>query len=44
VLVTDEVHDAVGENGYTWSTAGPKRLKGFSEPVTTYRVRREQGV
>jgi adenylate cyclase len=42
VLVTDEVHDAVGENGYTWSTAGPKRLKGFSEPVTTWRVRRAQ--
>jgi adenylate cyclase len=42
VLATAEVKDAAGGNGYAWSSAGPKRLKGFSEPVNTWRVRREQ--
>ena len=40
VLTTEEVRDAA-EDGYAWSSAGPKRLKGISEPVKTYRVRRE---
>lgn len=40
VLVTADVHDELGEDGYAWSQAGPKRLKGFSEPVRTFRVRR----
>jgi adenylate cyclase len=42
VLVTDEVKEAVSGDGYAISSAGPKRLKGFSEPVTTWRVRRAQ--
>jgi adenylate cyclase len=41
VLVTDEVKDAVDGDGYVISSAGPKRLKGFAEPVKTFRVRRE---
>jgi adenylate cyclase len=41
VLVTEEVTKALGDNGYAISSAGPKRLKGFSEPVKTFRVRRE---
>jgi adenylate cyclase len=41
VLVTEEVRDALGENGYAVSSAGPKRLKGIAEPVKTFRVRRE---
>jgi adenylate cyclase len=42
VLATAEVRDEVGGDGYAWSDAGPKRLKGFSEPVKTCRVRRAQ--
>ena len=41
VLVTGEVKDAVAGDGYAISSAGPKRLKGFAEPVKTWRVRRE---
>jgi len=40
VLAAEEVRDAVGD-GYAWSSAGPKKLKGFSAPVKAYRVRRE---
>jgi adenylate cyclase len=40
VLATEEVREAAGD-GYAWSSAGPKKLKGFSSPVKTYRVRRE---
>ena len=39
VLVTDGVRDAV-EDGYDWSDAGEKRLKGLSAPVHAYRARR----
>jgi len=39
VLTTEEVREAVGEDGYRWSSAGPKKLKGFSSPVKTFRVR-----
>ena len=41
VLTTEEVRDAVAD-GFNWSSAGPKRLKGISEPVKTYRVRRDE--
>jgi adenylate cyclase len=40
VLTTAEVHDRVGEDGYRWSSAGEKRMKGFAAPVRTFRVRR----
>jgi adenylate cyclase len=43
VLVTQEVRDALDGDGYNVSSAGAKRLKGFSEPVKTWRVRRESG-
>jgi adenylate cyclase len=39
VLVAEEVRDAVSD-GYTFSDAGRKKLKGFSAPVRAYRVRR----
>ena len=40
VLVTAEVRDGAG--GFEYSSAGPKKLKGFSSPVKTYRVRRSE--
>jgi adenylate cyclase len=43
VLVTDAVREAVDGDGYSISSAGQKRFKGISEPVKTFRVRREQG-
>ena len=39
VLTTETVHDAVPD-GYEWSYAGEKRLKGLSVPLRTYRARR----
>lgn len=40
VLATSEVRERAGD-GWIWSSAGAKRLKGISAPVKTYRVRRE---
>jgi adenylate cyclase len=40
VLVTSEVRDAAQDDGLEFHSAGPKKLKGFSSPVKTYRVRR----
>jgi adenylate cyclase len=40
VLTTEEVHDAVGDNGYRWSFAGSRSLKGIPGNVPLYRVRR----
>jgi adenylate cyclase len=42
VLATREVRDA-GGNGYRWSSAGARALKGVDEPVRLYRVRRARG-
>jgi adenylate cyclase len=39
VLATEAVRDAIG-NGFDWSYAGEKRLKGLSSPLRTYRPRR----
>jgi adenylate cyclase len=39
VLATEVVRDAVGD-GYEWSFAGEKKLKGLSAPLRTYRARR----
>jgi adenylate cyclase len=39
VLATRAVRDAAG-NGYRWSSAGARSLKGVDEPVRLYRVRR----
>jgi adenylate cyclase len=39
VLTTEAVRDAVAD-GYVWSFAGEKRLKGLSAPIKTYRARR----
>jgi adenylate cyclase len=38
VLVTEAVRDAAAD-GYEWSFAGEKRLKGLSNPVKAYRAR-----
>jgi adenylate cyclase len=42
VLVTKPARDAAGEDGFAWSSAGEKRLKGISSPVRTYRARRAE--
>jgi adenylate cyclase len=39
VLVSSEVREAVA-NGFEFSDAGRKKLKGFSSPVHAYRARR----
>jgi adenylate cyclase len=39
VLVSAEIRDAVGE-GYEFSDAGRKKLKGFASPVRAYRAKR----
>ena len=41
VLATSEVRERAGD-GWTWSSAGPKKLKGLTAPVKTFRVRREE--
>lgn len=41
-LVTREVRDAAGE-GFRFSAAGRRRLKGIKSPVQPYRVRRQDG-
>ena len=38
VLATEAVRDAA--DGYEWSFAGEKKLKGLSSPVRAYRARR----
>jgi adenylate cyclase len=40
VLATEIVREAVGNDGYDWSFAGEKKLKGLSAPVRAYRARR----
>jgi adenylate cyclase len=40
VLATEVVREAVGDEGYDWSFAGEKKLKGLSAPVRAYRARR----
>ena len=42
VLVAEEIRDTV-DDGYTFSDAGRKKLKGFSSPVRAYRVRKASG-
>jgi class 3 adenylate cyclase len=42
VLATESVRDAVAD-GYVWSFAGEKKLKGLSAPLKTYRARRVGG-
>jgi adenylate cyclase len=39
VLVTAQVREHAAD-GFEWSDAGPKRLKGFSSPVHAFRARR----
>ncbi len=40
ILVTEEVKDAAGENGYAYSFAGERQLKGVHEPQKLFRARR----
>ncbi len=40
VLVTEEVREEAGAGAFEWSSAGPKKLKGYASPVKTYRARR----
>ena len=40
-LITDAVvHERAGDDGFAWSEAGYKRLKGMSEPTPVWRCRR----
>ncbi len=39
VLCTEEVREATGDEGLSWSSAGRHRLKGVSGPMTLYRAR-----
>ncbi|HEX3316770.1 MAG TPA: adenylate cyclase regulatory domain-containing protein [Solirubrobacteraceae bacterium] len=39
VLTTGEVREALGENGYRWSSAGKRKLKGVRADTRLYRVR-----
>jgi adenylate cyclase len=44
VLVTESVRAAVGDgNGFCWSDAGPRHLKGIKGEVSLYRARRGAG-
>ncbi len=40
ILVTEDVKDAAGENGYSYSFAGDRKLKGVHEPQKLFRARR----
>ena len=40
VLVSNDLHEAAADDGYEWSFAGEKSVKGLSAPVKTWRVRR----
>jgi len=42
VLASAEARERAGD-GWHWSSAGSKRLKGLSSPVRTFRVRRDDG-
>ena len=42
VLCSEEVHDAAHE-GFAWSFAGERRLKGIDGTVRLFRARREEG-
>jgi len=39
VLTSKEVHDALGDDGYRWSAAGERRLKGVQGRTRLFRVR-----
>jgi len=39
VLTSREVYDAVGQDGYRWSFAGDRKLKGVRGDTRVYRVR-----
>jgi adenylate cyclase len=40
VLATEELREAIGDDGLSWSSAGRRRLKGVKEPARLHRVRR----
>jgi len=42
VLASEEVH-AASDDGFRWSSAGAKRLKGIDGRVTLFRARRAEG-
>lgn len=42
ILVTEEVKDAAGEDGYDYSFAGDRRLKGVNDPQKLFRARRHE--
>jgi adenylate cyclase len=43
VLLAESARDAIGENdGYAWSFAGSRRLKGIKADVKLFRARRPE--
>jgi adenylate cyclase len=40
VLVSEAVKKQAGDDAFTWSPAGEKRLKGLNKPLPTYRPRK----
>ena len=38
--MTEEVKDAAGEDDYSYSFAGERRLKGVNDPQKLFRARR----
>jgi adenylate cyclase len=40
VLVSEAVKEQAGEDAFTWSSAGEKKLKGLNKPLKTYRPRK----
>jgi adenylate cyclase len=41
VLTTDSLHE-MAPDGYRWSKAGIRNIKGIPDPVPLWRVRREE--
>jgi adenylate cyclase len=39
VLATAAVRELAGDEGFAWSEAGRKRIKGVKEPVAVWRCR-----
>jgi adenylate cyclase len=40
VLVSESVKEKIGDDGFDWSAAGEKKLKGLNKPLKTYRPRK----
>ena len=39
MLTTDAVRELAGDEGFSWTEAGRKRIKGLKEPIPVWRCR-----